>query len=268
MHPKSLCMHYFFVDVLTHSTNNACFYAVRWHIYKKIAHTQAFRTHFRLTWSLKPATGTRNPKPETKIRNPKLKLLLFSLIGVAGDVNHVWQSWIVMDFTKIVHIHFESFEISKFGLHITSGRSKGCRPKKMSISCSFFFWKFWQNPYAGTPKEWYTLLQGILDPPLITSIILWNNYFNIRVGCVEGVEVLGCVLFWILTNCNAPNWYRIFFLLKCNNSSEILKFIIHMTKHVWGSHLGDLNISSYYIGPTAILNYDGPSSIKMVFNIF
>ena len=30
------------------------------HIYKKIAHTQAFRMHFRLTWLPKPATGTRN----------------------------------------------------------------------------------------------------------------------------------------------------------------------------------------------------------------
>ena len=29
-------------------------------IYKKIVHTQAFRMHFRLTWSPKPATGTRN----------------------------------------------------------------------------------------------------------------------------------------------------------------------------------------------------------------
>ena len=58
----------FFVDALTHSTNNVCFYVVHQRIYKKIAHTQAFRTHFRLTWSLKPATGTRNPnpKPETK----------------------------------------------------------------------------------------------------------------------------------------------------------------------------------------------------------
>ena len=33
-------------------------------IYKKVAHTQAFRTHFRLTWSPKPETGTRNPKPK------------------------------------------------------------------------------------------------------------------------------------------------------------------------------------------------------------
>ena len=59
----------FFVDVLMHSTNNAFFYAVRWRIYKKIAHTQAFRMHFRLTWSLKPATGTRNPKPKSETQN-------------------------------------------------------------------------------------------------------------------------------------------------------------------------------------------------------
>ena len=35
MRPKSLCMRYFFVDVLTHSTNNVCFYVVRQRIYKK-----------------------------------------------------------------------------------------------------------------------------------------------------------------------------------------------------------------------------------------
>ena len=35
MRPKSLCMHYFFVDVLMHSTNNVSFYVVRQCIYKK-----------------------------------------------------------------------------------------------------------------------------------------------------------------------------------------------------------------------------------------
>ena len=36
MHPKSSCMHYFFVDALTHSTNNVCFYVVRQCIHKKM----------------------------------------------------------------------------------------------------------------------------------------------------------------------------------------------------------------------------------------
>ena len=96
MRPKSLCMRCFFVDAPAHCIKNALF--VEWvststkkssaymqpffvdalahyikthiicgmcqHIYKKIAHTQAFRTHFRLTWSPKPETGTRNLKPK------------------------------------------------------------------------------------------------------------------------------------------------------------------------------------------------------------
>ena len=37
MRPKSLCMRYFFVDALMHSTNNVCFYVVRQRIYKKMA---------------------------------------------------------------------------------------------------------------------------------------------------------------------------------------------------------------------------------------
>ena len=50
-------MQLFFVDVLAH-------YIIRQRIYKKVVHTQAFRMHFRLTWSPKPETGTRNPKPK------------------------------------------------------------------------------------------------------------------------------------------------------------------------------------------------------------
>ena len=33
-------MRYFFVDALTHSTNNVCFYVVRQRIYKKTAYFQ------------------------------------------------------------------------------------------------------------------------------------------------------------------------------------------------------------------------------------
>ena len=51
---------------------------MRWHIYKKIVHTQAFRSAFQI--NLVTETCNRHPKPETKIRNPKLKPLLFSLI--------------------------------------------------------------------------------------------------------------------------------------------------------------------------------------------
>ena len=35
MRPKSLCLRYYFVDALMHSTNNVCFYEVRQRIYKK-----------------------------------------------------------------------------------------------------------------------------------------------------------------------------------------------------------------------------------------
>ena len=96
MHPKSSCMHYFFVDAPAHCIKNALFVecvrastkkvvhtcshffvdalahyikthivcGMRQRIYKKVVHTQAFRMHFRLTWSPKPETGTRNPKPK------------------------------------------------------------------------------------------------------------------------------------------------------------------------------------------------------------
>ena len=58
------CSH-FFVDALVHYIKTHIICGMRQHIYKKVVHTQAFRTHFRLTWSPKPETGTRNPKPKT-----------------------------------------------------------------------------------------------------------------------------------------------------------------------------------------------------------
>ena len=53
-----------FRNALAHYIKTCIICGRHQHIYKKIEHTQAFRTHFRLTWSLKPATGTRNPKPK------------------------------------------------------------------------------------------------------------------------------------------------------------------------------------------------------------
>ena len=53
------CSH-FFVDALAHYIKTHIIYGMRQRIYKKVAHTQAFRMHFRLTWSPKPETGTRN----------------------------------------------------------------------------------------------------------------------------------------------------------------------------------------------------------------
>ena len=108
MHPKSLCMRYFFVDVPAHCIKNALLlecvststkkvvhtcshffvdvlahyikthiiYGMRQRIYKKVAHTQAFRMHFRLTWSLKPKTGTQNPKPKPFKMHPFWEIVL------------------------------------------------------------------------------------------------------------------------------------------------------------------------------------------------
>ena len=55
---------HFFVDALAHYIKTHIICGMRQRIYKKVAHTQAFRMHFRLTWSPKPETGTRNPKPK------------------------------------------------------------------------------------------------------------------------------------------------------------------------------------------------------------
>ena len=108
MRPKSLCMRYFFVDVPAHCIKNALFvecisastkkgsaymqpffvdalaHYIKTHIicgmcqriYKKVAHTQAFRTHFRLTWPPKPETGTRNLKPKPFKMHPSLNTVL------------------------------------------------------------------------------------------------------------------------------------------------------------------------------------------------
>ena len=54
----------FFVDALVHYIKTYIICGMHQCIYKKEVHTQAFRMHFRLTWSPKPATGTRNPKPK------------------------------------------------------------------------------------------------------------------------------------------------------------------------------------------------------------
>ena len=72
----------FFVDALVHYIKTYIICGMRQRIYKKLVHTQAFRMHFRLTWSLKPATGTRNqnhskcappPKPlDHKTKNIRL----------------------------------------------------------------------------------------------------------------------------------------------------------------------------------------------------
>ena len=102
MRPKSLCMRYFFVDAPAYCIKNAFLWNASAHlqkkvvhtcsrffvdalahyikthiicgmhqcIYKKVVHTQAFRMHFRLTWSPKPETGTRNPKPKPFKKRP------------------------------------------------------------------------------------------------------------------------------------------------------------------------------------------------------
>ena len=62
----------FFVDALAHYIKTHIICGMRQHIYKKVAHTQAFRTHFRLTWSPKPETGTRNPKPKPFKMRPSI----------------------------------------------------------------------------------------------------------------------------------------------------------------------------------------------------
>ena len=62
----------FFVDALVHYIKTHIICGMHQHIYKKVAHTQAFRTHFRLTWSPKPETGTRNPKPKPFKMRPSL----------------------------------------------------------------------------------------------------------------------------------------------------------------------------------------------------
>ena len=55
---------HFFVDALAHYIKTHIICGMHQRIYKKVAHTQAFKTHFRLTWSPKPETGTQNPKPK------------------------------------------------------------------------------------------------------------------------------------------------------------------------------------------------------------
>ena len=71
---------------------------MRQRIYKKVAHTQAFRTHFRLTWSPKPETGTRNPKPKPFKMRPSVKIWFYVLSrGVGGGECRVlgWSSTVM-----------------------------------------------------------------------------------------------------------------------------------------------------------------------------
>ena len=55
---SSAYTHPFFVDALAHYIKTHIICGMRQRIYKKVVHTQAFRTHFRLTWSPKPETKT------------------------------------------------------------------------------------------------------------------------------------------------------------------------------------------------------------------
>ena len=69
MHTRTI-----FCNALVHYIKTYIIYGMRQHIFKKIAHTQAFRMHFRLTWSPKPSTGTRNPKPKPFKMRPSVKV--------------------------------------------------------------------------------------------------------------------------------------------------------------------------------------------------
>ena len=60
-----------FVDALVHYIKTHYLWNASVHL-QKVAHTQAFRMHFRLTWSPKPKTGTRNPKPKPFKMRPSM----------------------------------------------------------------------------------------------------------------------------------------------------------------------------------------------------